>query len=89
MNCNSTQQITTQFAMNINSNTIRQLIIDRQKSMGLSTNALARAWDKELGRSTKNPAATIGPYLAGDKDLRLDLLIPLLEVVGLGLVVVQ
>lgn len=74
--------------MNINSNTIRQLIIDRQRSMGLSTNALALAWDKAMGRSTRNPAATIGPYLSGDKDLRLDLLIPLLEVVGLELAIV-
>jgi hypothetical protein len=62
---------------------IRLAILDRQEDLGLSTYALAVAWDRERGKSTQNPSGTIGPYLRGDKDLGVALLLPLMQVLGL------
>lgn len=62
---------------------IRLAILDRQADLGLSTYALALAWDEALGRSTQNPSGTIAPYLRGEKDLGIALLLPLMQVLGL------
>jgi hypothetical protein len=62
---------------------IRLAILDRQEHLGISTYALAVAWDRARGQSTQNPSGTIGPYLRGEKDLGVALLLPLMQVLGL------